>query len=177
VFKGGDPATAERLNDWVKRTVGDVQCPSFGDMPSSYTRDLTVDRLSGEYLVISDSAEEMCGGDAHDNSWRAQFVVPLATGEAIDVWGGLSEATQEQLRQTLVAHARRQFGNDECGRIYKENGWLEQLKLRFTEAGVVVGSDFPYVVRACDAQVTVPLADFRAAVEASPEVRAFLASW
>jgi hypothetical protein len=177
VFSGGDSATAERLNDWVKRLLGDLYCPSFGNMPGSYTRDLTVERLSAEYLVISDSADELCGGDAHENSWRSQRVVPLATGETLDVWNGLSDATQDRLRAELVAHARKQFGDDECGRIYKENGWLEQLSLRFTDAGVVVASDLPYVARACDAEITIPLAEFRAASETSPEVRAFLDSW
>ncbi|MFT3836767.1 MAG: hypothetical protein QM723_07205 [Myxococcaceae bacterium] len=177
VFKGGDSATAERLNAWVKRTVGVVSCPSFGNMPSSYSRDLTVDRLSADYLVISDAAEELCGGSAHDNSWKAQFVIPLATGETLDVWSGLSEASQDKLRKTLIAHARKQFGNDECGRIYKENGWLEQLSLHFTSKGVIVSSDFPYVARACDSQVTLSVTDFRSTVEASPDVRAFLDRW
>ncbi len=177
VFKGGDPATAERLNQWVKQTIGDLQCPSFGYMPSSYVRDLTVDRLTGEYLVISDSAEELCGGYAHENFWHAQFVIPLVTGEPLDVWGALSEATQEHLRQQLVARGHQQFGDDGCGRTFQDTGWLEQLSFRFAGSTVVIASDLPYVVRACNVEVAMPLAEFRASAEASPELRAFLDSW
>ena len=182
VFVGSDIAAAERLNAWVAEQWGSEQgCVASGSAGASqsgtYTRRLSVLRLTPWFAVFTDAGDASCPNTAHPSTWNDQYVVEIASGKTIDVWGRLSTASRARLRAQMSAFGIQVRAGDPCADEYRMDRLPEALVVAFGDEGVRLEPAFCYAARACIEALSMSSAAFTHEVETDSLVQRLLDTW
>ncbi len=177
VAKPGDQAAA-RINAALK--IADAAAAA--GMCKDYRRDVSVTMRGPRYLGVLARSDWFCGGAYPDDSEKA-LVYDLATGAPVD-WkkllpaalfenaatiagGGVSDpilVTSSALWKLYAKRAQRV--NDACAEVFADPAQLGMSLMVWPDAAAdglgLQAWDWPHVVKACAAPVTIPMPELRA---------------
>jgi hypothetical protein len=175
-FFGADGPAASRLNAWVASRWG-AENGCIDKAPGTYSRELTVFRLTPLVAVFIDSEDASCPNALHPSTSREQLVVEVASGKTVNVWEALSTASRARLRAQVSELGLRTRAGDECAEEYQVDRLSEELVVVLKDKAIEVEPTFTYAVRACVEPLSMSIDAFRRHVETEGLVHQVLETW
>lgn len=160
-----------RVNAVLDSVAAEMRCdPEIvrpGAEESSYTSNSEVRLAAHDMLSVSIHSSYSCGGPYPTNDYNQSVTFDLRTGEVVPFealfrdYAGDRAVITGVLQTTLAPEAAGE--NPDCAETVTTEALAgTTFAYALAETGLIVQPEFPHVIEACAAEVTIPYASLRA---------------
>jgi len=151
-FEGSPAKVIARLNALVTEQLFVCEENPDSDLGSSVDQTILPLKINEAVVALRSYGGFYCAGAPHPNGDSRDVFFDLQTGEGVDLWGLLSTAGQNAIRQRIAQLAKKLDDKDECKGVLTEEVLQDnEIKMAYhDERSFQLKPRFPLVITACE---------------------------